>query len=118
MTAQQKARARNWNKYRITGGNILTGIDSRFLSESERSLIREVDRIWRTIKDNWDANTEIVLGHPLPPYICSMCHKRGNNQYLINDINYCFKHGTERYRELQEAADRRLHQLDTGSSEW
>lgn len=90
MTNEQK-RTRNWQKARLIG----FGMNDIVMTPDEQDLFQELMRIKFRLLDNWDSQTEILIGHPLPPYKCYWCGKRGTVPHMYCGNNYCSKHYKE-----------------------
>lgn len=67
-----KAKERNWAKLRVSG---ITFNHSCFTA-SEMFYVKEIERLLKELKDNWDKNTEEHLGIVLKPLKCHFCSKR------------------------------------------
>lgn len=82
-----KVKLRNWQKARLIGFNL----DSSVLGDSEKARYNEILRLKESLLNDWDTNTEVLIGHPLPPYKCTWCGKRSNVAYEFDGKNYCAK---------------------------
>lgn len=91
MTIQQ-IRLRNWHKARLKG----FCLDTSILTEAEKELYLKARELLHHLESNWDSQTEILIGHPLPLYKCSWCGKRSKRECIYEGTNYCPKH----YKEL------------------
>lgn len=99
---REDIRKRNWQKARLAG----FGMNDTVMTETEQDLFQELMRIKFIMLDAWDSNTEILIGHPLPPHKCHLCGKRSNQEYIYDDeygidsFNLCRKHYLEFTEEL------------------
>ena len=84
-------RTRNWQKARLAG----FGMNDIVMTDREREVYQQIMRLKFELLDMWDVNTEILIGHPLPPYKCNWCGRRSNVEYLFKDENFCYKHYQE-----------------------
>lgn len=88
LTAAQ-VRRRNWQKARVIGSITYT---PDIVTEEEQAIFAELHRLKMQLLDRWDENTEIILGHRLPPYKCWACGKRSYKEYIHASGIVCAKH--------------------------
>lgn len=90
MTVKQ-IRMRNWQKARIMGFIMNTDV----LTSQEIAIYSQMLNLKVKFIDNWDENTELLIGHPLPPYKCEWCGKRSDKEYIVEGVlgiqNLCKK---------------------------
>jgi hypothetical protein len=79
---------RNWQKARLTG----FCLDANVLSDRELFIYKELIRFKKMLLQDWDSEYETLLGHKLKPYKCKCCGRRSDNNYILEDVNYCYKH--------------------------
>jgi len=79
---------RNWQKARLAG----FCLDRTLLTETEKYKYAIILEYKESLLKNWDGNTEVLIGHDLPPYKCYWCGRRGTRQYLVEGINFCYRH--------------------------
>lgn len=101
LTVEQ-TRERNWAKARLLGHPVPS---NNLLTEEENKLMQQIVQLKGKLLDNWDSNTEVLIGHPLPPHKCHFCGRRSNVQHTTyyNEIpiNVCKKHYNELAEELK-----------------
>ena len=84
---------RNWQKARLAG----FCLDRTLLTETEVYYYAQILELKDQLLKNWDGNTEVLIGHELPPHKCWDCGKRSTRQYLVDGTNYCYKHSKTAY---------------------
>lgn len=87
MTNEQK-RVRNWQKLRLSG----ITINRNVLSPSEQFEWDTLMLIRNRLLSNWDNETELLIGHTLPPHRCDWCNKRSKISHMFRGRNFCAKH--------------------------
>ena len=105
MTINQ-IRTRNWQKARLTG----FCLDHRVLSEGEKGLYEQMMVLRDSLLSTWDGQTELLIGHPLPPYKCCSCGRRVYRKLVdIEGELYCPKHYKaffDDYKRINRKAER------------
>ena len=99
MTRQQ-AQNRNWAKARILGSYVRPTL----LTKEETEIIDKIEELKKKLIENWDENSYILSGKPIPKFKCHFCGKRTNVDRKIvslfprgsnQSIQVCKKHREE-----------------------
>ena len=76
---KENIRIRNWQKMRLMGMTI----DMRVLTDEEVVYCRELLYFRDYLIEHWDRETEILIGHSLPPHKCCSCGRRFWSTYTL-----------------------------------